>query len=320
MSDEFARLLNLARHGHDRDSSSRSREGQLERVWADPGSRVILLQKGKTIARPSADETSMSLEFFETTNLDLLGLTRDDAFYLGRSHDGATNFIALDLPERVSFELEEGCQWIVLRVWGHTMSDIDTGLFTQALALANWHANNAFAPATGEPTAPTSSGWVRSTESNEQVFPRTDVAVIVLVTDAQDRVLLGNNAMWEPNRFSLLAGYVDPGESLEAAVIREVFEESGMTVDHPIYLGSQPWPFPASLMVGFRATVKDDHVHDALRPDGEEILTLRWFSRDEIRASLDDIVLPGRTSIARSMLEHWLGEPLDQDAVWLGQR
>ena len=93
-----------------------------------------------------------------------------------------------------------------------------------------------------------------------------------------------------------------------------------MTVEHPIYLGSQPWPFPASLMVGFRAAVKDDDAHDALRPDGEEILTLRWFSRDEIRASLDDIVLPGRTSIARSMLEHWLGEPLDQDAVWLGQR
>ena len=320
MSDEFALSLNLARHAHDRDSSSRSLEGHLDHVWADTSTRVILLQKGKAIARPSADETSAALEFFTVKHIEPLGFTSVDALYLGRSHDGATSYLALNLPEHATFETSAGCQWIDLRVWGHAMSDIDTGLFTQALALANWHANHGFAPATGEPTTPTSSGWVRSTNSSAQVFPRTDVAVIVLVTDADDRVLLGNNAMWEPNRFSLLAGYVDPGESLEAAVIREVFEESGMTVERPTYLGSQPWPFPASLMVGFTATVKTGHAADLLRPDGEEILTLRWFSRDELRASLDDIVLPGRTSIARSMLEHWLGEPLDQNAVWLGQR
>jgi NAD+ diphosphatase len=320
MSDEFARSLSLARHGHDRDSSRRSREGQLELLWNDPRTRIILLRNGKAVARPSADAASMSLEMFVVSHLENLPVTHDQALYLGRSLDGEANYLALVLPEGSTLDIDGECQWIDLRVWGHAMPDIDTGLFTQALALANWHASHEFSAATGEPTAATSAGWVRSTDNSLQHFPRTDVAVIVLVTDAHDRVLLGNNALWESNRFSLLAGYVDPGESLEAAVIREVFEESGMTVENPTYMGSQPWPFPASLMVGFTAQVTADHADDALRPDGEEILSLRWFSRDEIRGSLDDIVLPGRTSIARSLLEHWLGEPIDQDAVWIGQR
>jgi NAD+ diphosphatase len=200
------------------------------------------------------------------------------------------------------------------------MSPRDTGLFTQALALANWHANHSFSPASGEPTHATSAGWVRTSASNQQMFPRTDVAVIVLVTDDDDRILLGNNAMWESNRFSLLAGYVDPGESLEAAVEREVLEESGLRIDRAQYISSQPWPFPASLMVGFVARVRSDAKATDIRPDGEEILSLRWFSRAELRDSLDDIILPGLTSIARSLIEQWFGEPLDQDAVWLGIR
>jgi NAD+ diphosphatase len=161
---------------------------------------------------------------------------------------------------------------------------------------------------------------VRTSASNQQIFPRTDAAVIVLVTDDDDRILLGNNAMWESNRYSLLAGYVDPGESFEAAVEREVFEESGLRIDRAQYVGSQPWPFPASLMVGFVARVRSDSEASNLQPDGEEILSLRWFSRDELRGSLDDIILPGRTSIARSLIEQWFGEPLDQDALWLGSR
>ncbi|MEO8262746.1 MAG: NAD(+) diphosphatase, partial [Pseudolysinimonas sp.] len=140
---------------------------------------------------------------------------------------------------------------------------------------------------------------------------RTDAAVIVGITDADDRMLLGSNALWEANRFSLLAGFVEPGESLEAAVIREVFEESGLIVADPVYLGSQPWPFPASLMVGFRAHVPVEHPTVGT-PDGNEIIALRWFTRDEIAAAASgEIMLPGPTSIARAIIEDWFGDEID---------
>jgi NAD+ diphosphatase len=119
--------------------------------------------------------------------------------------------------------------------------------------------------------------------------------------------------MWESNRFSLLAGFVEPGESLEAAVAREVFEESGIRVTDPQYLGSQPWPFPASLMIGFTARV-DESVESVLRADGQEIVDLRWFSRDELREAIGEIRLPGRASIARAILEEWYGGPLEDAA------
>jgi NAD+ diphosphatase len=121
--------------------------------------------------------------------------------------------------------------------------------------------------------------------------------------------------MWAANRFSVLAGFVEPGESLEAAVIREVFEESGLRVVDPVYLGSQPWPFPASLMVGFRATVAPGESPEP-RADGEEILELRWFTRDELTAALGEIGLPGRASIARAILEDWYGGPIDDGVAW----
>jgi NAD+ diphosphatase len=146
--------------------------------------------------------------------------------------------------------------------------------------------------------------------SNTEVFPRTDAAIIVGVIDADDRILLGSNALWESNRYSLLAGFVEPGESLEAAVEREIFEESGVRVIDPVYLGSQPWPFPASLMVGFTARV-DPARTSTLTPDGAEILDLRWFSRDELTSALAEIILPGPTSIARAIIEEWYGRRID---------
>ena len=158
------------------------------------------------------------------------------------------------------------------------------------------------------------AGWVRRDEaSGHEFFPRTDAAIIVGITDADDRLLLGRNAMWESNRYSLLAGFVEPGESLENAVKREVFEESGLRVVDPVYLGSQPWPFPASLMLGFTARL-DTTVEALLAPDGNEILELRWFGRDELAASLDEIMLPGYTSIARAIIEEWFGGPIADGA------
>jgi NAD+ diphosphatase len=204
--------------------------------------------------------------------------------------------------------LAEG-DWGTLRDLGSVLSDRDAGLFTEALGIINWHDSHRFSPRTGEPTVPAKGGWVRVDSAGHEVFPRTDAAIIVGITDADDRILLGSNAMWESNRYSLLAGFVEPGESLETAVVREVFEESGLRVVDPVYLGSQPWPFPASLMLGF--TAKLDPASDGIgAPDGTEILEVRWFSREELAAALSEIKLPGSTSIARAIIEDWYGGPI----------
>ena len=193
------------------------------------------------------------------------------------------------------------------------MSDRDTGLFTEALGIANWHASHTNCPRCGTPTVVEKGGWVRRCfEDETEIFPRTDPAVIVSVLDRDDRLLLGSNAMWENTRFSLLAGFVEPGESFEGAVQREIFEEAGVRVVEPEYLGSQPWPFPASVMVGFTARLADDQDPSELTPDGDEILDLRWFTRDEVWSNRELVILPGRTSIARAIIEDWYGGPLDE--------
>ncbi len=250
------------------------------------------------------------------------------AIYLGRTVDdepdlpAGTPITALIVGDDTAAALRgpggEPAQWGDLRLLGAELSVRDAGLFTEALAMANWHQSYAFSPRTGHASIPDSAGWTRrDPELGSELFPRTDAAIIVGITDDDDRLLLGSNALWEANRFSLLAGFVEPGESLEAAVIREVFEESGVHVTDPVYLGSQPWPFPASLMLGFRARVVAGSSTIG-RPDGEEILALRWFSRDELAAAVaaHDIRLPGATSIARAIIDDWYGGDLPDGGRW----
>jgi NAD+ diphosphatase len=147
------------------------------------------------------------------------------------------------------------------------------------------------------------------TQEGSEHYPRTDPAVIMSVIDADDRLLLGHGAGWEQGRFSTLAGFVEPGESLEAAVRREVGEEVGVVIGDVIYRGSQPWPFPASIMLGFRAYATSTEID----VDGSEVDEARWFSR----AGLDDAIAAGEVrlspsiSIARRLIEDWYGGPID---------
>jgi NAD+ diphosphatase len=299
----------LSRHGVDRDYLSRSRPELFAELAADPETRVLPIWHGKTL-----------LSSLEPARLMLLpSLALPDAslrLYLGRSMAGlspeppGTPFVAAVLSDAVALALAPSDDWVGLREVGAALSDRDAGLLTEALSLANWHASHRFSPRTGAPLIPEQGGWVlRSADDTTEVFPRTDPAIIVAVVDEDDRLLLGSNAMWEVNRYSLLAGFVEPGESLEAAVRREIFEESGIRVIDPVYLGSQPWPFPASLMLGFRA-LADPAGDWTLTPDGAEILDLRWFTREELRGNAD-VILPGKTSIARAIIEGWLGAPID---------
>ncbi len=231
--------------------------------------------------------------------------------YLGRSISTVsrepigTAIIAAILTETDALGLAAEEEWLGLRELGAVLDDRDAGLLVEAVALANWHETHRFSPRTGEPLVPEQGGWVlRAAGDTAEVFPRTDPAIIVAVVDEEDRLLLGSNAMWQNNRYSLLAGFVEPGESLEAAVVREIFEESGIRVVDPVYLGSQPWPFPASIMLGFRALADPQNTW-TMTPDGTEILDLRWFTRAEL---LDNpsLILPGPASIARVIIDRWL--------------
>jgi len=306
LSRPFSSRLPLARSEIDRDHLTRA--GGVESLLGEPNTRAVVLHDGKALlSGPDA-----------LAILPAASLPHSAALYLGRALTDSVDLpsgapvVALLLDDSQAAELTvDAEQWGDLRRLGHQLGERDAGLFTQALALANWHSAYGYSPRTGEATTIGASGWTRVGADGREVFPRTDAAVIVGITDAADRLLLGSNAMWESNRFSLLAGFVEPGESLEAAVIREVFEESGLRVADPVYLGSQPWPFPASLMVGFRAHVPAEHP-TAGTPDGEEILALRWFTRDQLRdaAGSGEIILPGPTSIARAIVEDWYGDEI----------
>jgi len=295
MPRSFLARLPLARSEVDRDYLGRDDSALLQH----PDARFMVLSEGLALL-----ETEDSLRLLTAADAP----ESDLVIYLGRSlRTGAPHFaIVLDEPGDLG-------PWGNLRSLGARLSESDAGLFTEALAVANWHAATRFSPLSGAATTVGKGGWVLiDNESGRELFPRTDMAIIVGVVDAADRLLLGSNAAWEHNRYSLLAGFVEPGESLEAAVAREIFEESGMRVTDAKYLGSQPWPFPASLMLGFTARV-DDTVESVLTPDGQEILDLRWFTRAELHAAeaSGEVKLPTSASIARAIIEEWYGGPLD---------
>jgi NAD+ diphosphatase len=303
--------LPLSRAALDRDSASRAVPGFIDDAWQDDTTRVVAIWRGEVLCRTGETlrlRLLTSVEIPRWERLIYLGKTTVDA------DDGTPAGVTLlgaMLTDDQAREVEpDVTQWVSGRTSGHALGPRDAGLLVEALALSNWHRSHSFSPLTGHPTRSGQAGWVLVDEvSGKEMYPRTDAAIIVLVTDKHDRIVLGSNAMWEAQRYSLLAGFVEPGESLEAAVLREVWEESGLTIANPVYWGSQPWPFPASLMVGFRAEL-DEEASGELRPDGTEIVDLRWFSRADLQASLGDIALPGPTSIARQMIEDWFGGPL----------
>ncbi len=304
--------LPLSRYRIDRDHLTRERPRLFEELAEDPRTRVIALWRGEVLI--AEDDEAPALEYLVTDTVPE-GLLR---IYLGRALDvdpalpAGSPIVAAVFDDEAAKALDvDIARWRSPRTLGHRLGDRDAGLAIEALGIANWHETHRFSPRTGHSTTPAKGGWVRiDDEDGQEMFPRTDAAIIVGITDAQDRLVLGSNALWESNRFSLLAGFVEPGESLEAAVVREVFEETGLRIVDPQYVGSQPWPFPASLMLGFRATLDAD-ADNLLRPDGTEILDLRWFSRDDLADNLDSILLPGRTSIARAIIEDWFGGPLE---------
>lgn len=291
----------LTRFEAERAARLRSDETWLEAAWANPGTRVVVVEQGQALIRESADGTA-ELIFVapaaapEGTSF-LLGVGSGDVAYFG---------VAATPPEPAD---PTGVRSAGLREAGHLLNDRDAGLLTHAIALGNWHEVSGFCSRCGHPTEPVMAGHVRKCGNDgSEHFPRCDPAVIMLVADPGDRCLLARNVAWPPRRVSVLAGFVEPGESAEQAVVREVREEVGITVDKVSYAASQPWPMPHSLMLGFRA---ETSVTD-LQPDDEEISEAAWYSREDLKKAIEsgDLLMPPSLSISRWLIETWYGGPL----------
>ncbi len=203
----------------------------------------------------------------------------------------------------------DGAEPAGLRDVGGLLSDTDAGLLTAAVAVLTWHRHGSFCPRCGEHSVAQAAGWSRLCPNGHQEFPRTDPAVIMLVHDGADRMVLARQPSWPAGRVSVLAGFTEAGESLEGTVTREVLEEVGLHVTDIGYLGSQPWPFPRSLMVGFAARAEPGA---PLYPRAQEIESARWVDRATVRRVLaaggtsEGISLPPSISIARRMVEGWV--------------
>ncbi|HYO86101.1 MAG TPA: NAD(+) diphosphatase [Dermatophilaceae bacterium] len=199
--------------------------------------------------------------------------------------------------------------WASLREIGPHLESLDNAAFHTAQALARWHETHPRCPRCGAATAPVSGGWIRRCPADHaDQRPRVDPAVIMAVVDRDDRLLLARAPTWPRNRVSVIAGFVEPGESLESAVVRETAEEVGVVVDEVTYRHSQPWPFPASLMFGFTARAPACR----LRPDPAEIAEAGWWTADEVVSAVSTgaRLVPGRLSLARRLIEDWLSQPL----------
>ncbi|MFH8365710.1 NAD(+) diphosphatase [Streptomyces sp. NPDC018031] len=291
--------------GIDRAAHHRLDEAWLAAAWSHPTTRVFVVSGGQVLVDDTPDGRT---ELVMTPAFEAPP-TETHRYFLGTDADGVRYFALQKdaLPGRI----DQSARPAGLREAGALLSERDAGLMVHAVALENWQRMHRFCSRCGERTVIAAAGHIRRCPAcGAEHYPRTDPAVIMLVTDDQDRALLGRQVHWPEGRFSTLAGFVEPGESIEQAVVREVAEEAGVVVDEVEYVASQPWPFPSSLMLGFMARAGSSEIH----VDGEEIHEARWFSRDDLRAAFasGEVLPPTGISIAARLIERWYGEPLPQ--------
>lgn len=313
--------LPLARGTVDRAADRRTDPALLDDLLRAAGTRVVLVHEGR-LAVDGGEEPVLDLTAASDLPAAAVGPGAEVLRVFLGLLDGA-EVVGLVLPDQPSPEVDlEGVaavddlpglvrsrRWASLRDVGHALPDAHAALAAAVIGLAAWHERHPRCPRCGAWTEPASSGWTRRcTQDGSEHYPRTDPAVIMAVVDADDRILLGHAPHWPPRRYSTLAGYVEPGESLEAAVRREVGEEVGVEIGAVEYRGSQPWPFPASLMLAFVARARTTHVV----VDADEITDARWFTRDELGRAVEaqEVLLPMRTSVSRALIEEWFGGPL----------
>lgn len=289
--------LALTGPGLERSAERRTDALLLPTLLGDPATRVLAIRGGRLpIAAPDRLRWRAPYRDDRDRLVVFLGTDAEHTAYVGVIEDPSES------------DRDEG--WAGLRAVAGTLPAAEGATAATLAALANWHATHGRCPRCGAPTEPVLAGWVRRCgEDGSDHFPRTDPAVIMAVTDADNRLLLARGAGFLAAGMSVLAGFVEPGETLAEAVAREVAEEVGVTVTEVEYVGDQPWPFPTGLMIGFRARARDT----ALRLRDGEIEAARWFTRAELDAALGEegLRIPGRASIARRLIEDWYGAPLE---------
>jgi NAD+ diphosphatase len=293
--------LELAADPHDRVGEHRGDDAWLERTWADPASRVLVIAGSRC---RSVDGTVPWVSSGDVPD----GGTR---VLLGE-REGAVWFAQV-----VDASYAEGDGWVGIRDLLPHLAGAgveQAPLVFHAIGLAEWLFATRFCPRCGGRLEPRMAGHeLRCVRCHRRQFPRTDPAVIMAITTGEpgatdEALLLGRQDAWPEGRYSTLAGFVEPGETLEDAVRREVHEETDVAVGEVTYFGNQPWPLPASLMLGFRGLAVSHDIH----VDGHEVQNARWFTRADMRAetAAGTLLLPGGVSISRSLVEDWYGGPL----------
>ncbi|GGD36517.1 NTP pyrophosphohydrolase [Microbacterium faecale] len=267
----------------------------VDTLRRDRDTRVLLVDGDRM---PVGDAAAPALRFVDPASIP----AGAEVAFLGRDQDGSA--VLLAAADRDAPQLDGARS---LREFGAALPDAEAEMAVAAVALGRWLRDARHCPACGEATLLATSGWSRHCDGcRREHFPRTDPAVIVAPRSADGtRLLLGANAAWRGEMYSCFAGFVEAGESAERTVHRELQEETGVRLTDVQYVESQAWPYPRSLMLGFHARVIDDA---EVRPDGEEIISSRWFTREEIGRGLRgelDVRLPGGLSVAHRLIRVW---------------
>lgn len=302
--------LQYAEAGIERAAELRDDAEWLRQKLAQPSTRLIVTWRSQHLLQLSGQDAAHAIRL----RADGLG-DLESSIFLGLEEQGAVFVVDLSEHDKPPISLNNGASFADLRRFGPLLSARDANLLAYARAMVNWHAKHRYCSRCGSHTSSASGGHRRqcvNPDCGHISFPRTDPAIIVLVAHpghdgGPPRCLLGRSSRFPPGVYSTLAGFVEPGESLEQAVHREVFEEAGVKLAALKYITSQPWPFPGALMLGFHAVAQTTEIH---RQDGE-LEDARWFALDEVKnfgewGDPDGFSLPRRDSIARFLIERWL--------------
>jgi NAD+ diphosphatase len=298
--------------GLDRAAPAREQENLLEEILRHPGTLIVPIWRNLNLFSETGGKDSRPIPAFisadqSSTLIDIA----ENFVYLGKRNVSGNTiaYLAIDISvldeEQSAIQLAAWGQFADLRNISPLIDGVDGSILAYARAMLYWHSRNGFCGVCGAQTKASKCGHQRDCTNKECAsphFPRTDSAVIVLIHD-QDRVLLGRQHFWPEGMYSLLAGYVEPGETIEHAVAREVFEESGIIVKNIKYQHSQPWPFPASLMLGFTAEASTKIINH----NGDEIEDVQWFTKDELlNFGTQEKSLPRELSVSRRLINDWL--------------
>jgi len=293
----------------DRSSYQRSNPEWIAGKLADPGSIAMVLWNGKPMVESRKDAPKSSqIAYVRAELAGELGGDGERLLFMGLWQETAVFALDMEGPaDPADGPLEGLGRFEDLRMIALELPPADAAMFATAKAMFEWRRRHRHCANCGQPTEPMDGGWKRFCPSCKvEHFPRTD-PVVIMTVEHDGRLLLGRRTGWPEGRLSVLAGFVSPGESAEEAVVREVREESGIIARDPVFVASQPWPFPASLMFGFHAEADGGEPRNM---DGE-LEEVHWLDLEKVRRAVEDedeagFALPGRVSIARFLIERWV--------------